>query len=68
VISGDAEKKAGNRAAFGVKSFRIANQCNENFLRHVLSYRYVPAHVQSKPVNRRMFALVKEREGSFIAP
>jgi hypothetical protein len=67
MISRDAEKKAGESAAFGVKPFRVANQRHENFLRHVLGQRRIPAHVQSEPVNGRMFAPVEERKRVFVA-
>ena len=46
VISRDAEKKPDQRAAFGIKSLRVANQCHKNFLRHVLS------HIAEHPINR----------------
>src|ERR1700719_1550092 len=67
VISSDPEKQASESAALGVKPFRVANQRHENFLRHVLGQRRIPAHVQSEPVNGRMFAPVEERECVFVA-
>jgi hypothetical protein len=67
MISRDAEKKPGQRAAFGIKSLRVANQCHKNFLRHVLSHRCIPAHVQGESVNRRVFTPVKKSECFFVA-
>ena len=67
VISRDAEKKPGQRAAFGIKSLRVANQCHKNFLRHVLSHRRIPAHVQGKSVNRRVLTPVKKGERFFVS-
>jgi hypothetical protein len=67
MISRDAKKKPGQRATFGIKSLCVADQCHENFLRHVLSHRRIPAHVQGKSVNRWMLTAVKKRECFFVS-
>jgi hypothetical protein len=66
MIPRDAEQKSAQRPARRVKPLGVANQSHENLLRHILRYRRVPAHMQRKPVYRRMLTPVEQRKRSLV--
>jgi hypothetical protein len=66
MIPGYPKEESAECPSLGIESLRVANQRHEDLLGHVLSYRRIAAHMQSKPVNRWMFAPVEKRKRFFV--
>jgi hypothetical protein len=66
-IPGDPVQKRADRTSGRIKSSRVADQINENFLRNVLRGHPAIAHSQYEPVNVGLSPTIEQNESLFIA-
>jgi hypothetical protein len=67
VVPRDAEQESTDRAARRIEQMPFAHQEQKNFLRHVLSDIFRPAHLQGKPVNRTLAPAIQHGERLFVS-